>query len=97
MQLHQLDRDPQKEGAMPISAALMILATIINDMTNGVPDNVREAARLALDGARMTLTTTLTVRQKEGGGFVLDFTKVVPAPVPKVNVLLDALTSPLKH
>jgi hypothetical protein len=81
MQFSDLDKDPET-GAMPISAALLWLHKLIGDPAVNWNPEQRAAAQEALDGARVAMTTQVTVVQKPGGGFVLEFVKVRPNPPP---------------
>lgn len=96
MKLNALDRDPLNPGAMPISNALMWLHKLINDpAVNWDPEQRAEALR-ALGAARVTMVTELTVRQKDGGGFALDFLAVMATP-PKYEGLLTEDAAGRRH
>lgn len=89
MQFKDLDRDPET-GEMPISRALLWLHTLVNSPAVNWNAGQREEALRALDGARVAMTTQVTVVQKQGGGFALEFVKVRPAApqAPRPNLVI---------
>lgn len=89
MLFSDLDKDPQT-GAMPISNALLWLHKLINDPAVKWNPEQRDACQKAFNDARIAMTTKVTVVQKSGGGFTLEFLKVAPAPpaeTPKLVVI----------